>query len=128
MLRRHATVLAFLTAMGAATAPAGSAAETVTGQVIDLACYMLDKRNTVPTHTGRGYACAQACAKEGFQVGLLTSNGRVFEIIGGLAANKNAKLIAHMGEVVTIAGDVGKRDGFATIAANDLTGTATRGR
>src|SRR5262245_2232547 len=78
MLRR-ATVLAFLTALGAATAPAGSAAETVTGQVIDLACYMLDSRNTVPTHTGRGYACAQACAKEGFQVGLLTSDGHVFE-------------------------------------------------
>ena len=128
MLRSRATVLALLTAMVAATVPGVSAAETVTGQVIDLACYMLDKRNTALTHTGRGYACAQACAKEGFQVGLLTSNGQVLEIIGGLAANKNAKLIAHMGETVTIAGDVGKRDGFATISANDLTGRATRGR
>ena len=33
-----------------------------------------------------------------------------------------------MGEVVTISGDVGKRDGFATISASDVTGTATRGR
>jgi len=128
MLRSRVTVLAFLTAMAAATAPRVSAAETVTGRVIDLACYMLDKGNTAPTHAGRGYACAQACAKEGFQVGLLTSNDQVFEIIGGLAANKNAKLIAHMGEVVTISGDVGKRDGFATISANEVTGTATRGR
>ncbi len=86
-MRSRVIVLALLTAMVTSTAPRVAAVETVTGQVIDLACYMLDRKNTTPTHTGRGYACAQACAKEGFQVGLLTANGQVFEIIGGLAAN-----------------------------------------
>jgi hypothetical protein len=125
-MRSRAIVLALLTAMMTSTAPRVAAVETLTGQVIDLACYMLDRKNTTPTHTGRGYACAQACAKEGFQVGLLTANGQVFEIVGGLAANKNARLIAHMGTEVTIAGDLGKRDGFATISANDLTSRSTR--
>ena len=132
MLRNRASVLVLLTTIAAAgavsPAPAVSAAESVTGQVIDLACYMLDKKNTTPTHSGRGYTCAQACAKEGFQVGLLTSNGQVYEIVGGLAANKNAKLIAHIGERVTIAGELGKRDGFATISANDLTRTGSGSR
>ncbi|MGC4080636.1 MAG: hypothetical protein QM736_00585 [Vicinamibacterales bacterium] len=50
----------------------------------------------------------------------------MFEIVGGLAANKNAKLIAHMGTLVTIAGEIGERDGFATISASDLTPVSTR--
>ena len=130
MLTNRASVLALLTVIVAASAPAPaiSASETMTGQVIDLACYMLDRKNTTATHTGRGYTCGQACAKEGFQVGLLTSDGQVFEIVGGLAANKNAKLIAHIGEVVTIAGELGKRDGFTTISASDLTRAGSRSR
>ena len=77
----------------AATVPMRAVTETVTGQVIDLACYMLDKSNTGVTHRGRGYACAQACAKEGFQVGLVAAEGKVYSISGGLAASKNAKLV-----------------------------------
>lgn len=124
-MRSRAIVLTLLTTMVTSVAPRAAAVQTVTGQVIDLACYMLDRKNTAQTHTGRGYACARACAKEGFQVGLLTADGQVFEIVGGLAANKNEKLIAHMGTVVTIEGDVGARDGFTTISANDLAGTPT---
>ena len=92
----------------------------------DIACYMLDKANTTPTHVGRGYACAQACAKEGFQVGVLTSGGKVYEVIGGLASNKNAQLVPHMGHTVTIAGEVGNKDGFATISADSLTMGSSR--
>lgn len=128
MLSSRTAALTILTVLVMGTAPRAMGAETITGQVIDLSCYMLDRKNTAPTHTGRGYACAQACAKEGFQVGLLTSSGQVFEIVGGLAANKNAKLIAHMGAMVSISGDVGKRDGFATIAADVLTTASTRAR
>ena len=99
---------------------AASNTETVTGQVIDLACYMLDKANTTNTHRGRGYACAQACAKEGFQVGLLSSDGKVYQIAGGLAANKNAKLVPHVGHTVSITGDVGQKNGLAFVTSDDL--------
>jgi len=102
------------------SAPRLGAAERVTGQVVDLACYMLDKANTGNTHSGRGYACAQACAKEGFQVGLITADGKIYEVIGDLAANKNARLVPHVGHTVTVTGEVGKRDSFATITSNDL--------
>jgi hypothetical protein len=100
--------------------------ETVNGQVIDLACYMLDKANTSNMHRARGYACAQACAREGFQVGLLTPDGKVYQLTGGLAANKNAKLVPHLGHTVSIAGDVQEKDGIELLAADDLKMAAAR--
>ena len=53
-------------------------------------------------------------------LGLLTGDGKVYQITGGLAANKNAKLVPHMSHAVKITGDVSEKDGVATIAANDL--------
>jgi hypothetical protein len=94
--------------------------ETVTGQLIDLACYMLDKGNTANAHKGRGYNCARACAKEGFDVGLLTSDGKIYHLTGGLTADKNAKLVPHMAHTVTITGEVTEKEGETMIAASDL--------
>ena len=117
---QRAPAILVMALLGAAIAPVRAATETVTGQVVDLACYMLDKNNTGITHRGRGYACAQACAKEGFQVGVVTGDGKVYSISGGLAANKNAKLVPHMGHVVTITGDLSDKDGMKVITSNDL--------
>jgi hypothetical protein len=93
---------------------------TVTGQLIDLACYPLDKVNTGNSHKGKGYNCAQACAREGFMVGLLTSTGKVYQVTGDLAADSNAKLVPHMAHSVTITGDVTEKEGQTMIAASDL--------
>jgi hypothetical protein len=104
----------------ALTARAFANTETVTGQLIDLACYVLDKGNTGNAHQGRGYNCARACAKEGFAVGLLTSDGKIYQVTGGLAANSNAKLVPHMSDTVTITGDVTEKEGQMMIAASQL--------
>lgn len=101
-------------------APAFAGTETVTGQLIDLACYVLDKGNTGVAHRGRGYNCARACATEGFDVGLLSSDGKIYKVTGGLAANNNAKLVPHMSHTVTIIGDVSEKEGQMTIAASEL--------
>jgi len=37
---------------------------------------------------------------------LLTADGKVYQIAGGLAADKNAKLIAHVSHTVEVTGDV----------------------
>ena len=95
-------------------------AETVTGQLIDLACYSLNKEHTGNFHPGRGLICAQACAREGFAVGLLMSDGKVYQVAGGLAASNNAKLVPHMTHTVTITGGVSEKDGTTVIAAGDL--------
>ncbi len=100
--------------------PLSAKPDTVTGQLVDMACYMLDKANDGNVHRGRGYTCGQACAREGFGVGLRAPDGTVYRVVGGLAANKNAKLVPHVGDMVTITGEVGTTNGVATIAANDL--------
>jgi hypothetical protein len=97
-----------------------AATETVTGRVIDLACYGQDKANTENAHKGKGMVCAQACAKEGFAVGLLTTEGKVYRVAGGLAADNNARLVPHMAHTVTITGDVSEKDGNMVIVGNDL--------
>jgi hypothetical protein len=78
---------------------------TLSGQLIDLACYSEDKTNTGNQHKGLGLNCARACALEGFPVGLLTADGKVYRVKGELAANSNAKLVPHMGEKVVLSGE-----------------------
>jgi hypothetical protein len=95
--------------------------QTITGRLIDLACYWQDKANKGKAHTEGRMNCAAACAREGFQVGVLTENGDVYRIIGGLTADKNAKLWPHMSQTVTITGDVGEQEGNKIISANELT-------
>jgi hypothetical protein len=104
----------------ALSAPAFLKTESVTGQLIDLACYAQDKANTGNQHKNRGLICAQACAREGFPVGLLTAAGRVYQVTGSLAADSNAKLAPHMAHTVTLTGDVSEKDGQLTIAASNL--------
>lgn len=93
---------------------------TISGQLIDLACYSEDRSNTGNHHKGYGLICARACALEGFPVGLLTADGKVYRIEGGLAANSNAKLVPHMAGTVTITGETGEADGLSTITADRL--------
>jgi hypothetical protein len=94
--------------------PAFAKTETVTGQVVDQECYLREKK--VDTDK----TCAVECAKSGKPMALLTSDGKVYEITGGLAANKNEKLIAHVLHTVEITGDVSEAAGKRSIAANAL--------
>jgi hypothetical protein len=100
--------------------PSFAKTETVTGQLIDLACFHLNQGNTANAHKGKGYNCAQACAKEGFAVGILTADRKLYEVTGDLAANKNVKLVTHMAHTVTVTGDVSEKNGQMMITASDL--------
>jgi hypothetical protein len=83
-------------------------AADVTGVLVDLACYTKNKANTTNAHAGMGETCAQACAKKGGTVALVTEKGEVYEVMtmGGLAGENNAKLVPHMAHTVTLTGDV----------------------
>jgi hypothetical protein len=98
-------------------------AETVTGKVVDMACYNADKSNTGVDHKmpkGDTKDCALGCAKAGQPLALLTSDGKVYQISGSLAAEKNAKLIAHVSHTVEITGDVMNHDGKMMIMGENL--------
>jgi hypothetical protein len=94
--------------------------ETITGKLVDLSCYAVNKEQTGNAHKGKGLICGQACAREGFPVGLLTADGKVYQVTGELAAHENAKLVPHIAQTVTITGDVSEKDGLAVIAASEL--------
>ena len=106
------SVAAFVLALGA---PAFAKTATVKGQLIDQECYLTEKK------VDADKSCAVSCAKEGKAVALLTADGKVYEIAGGLAANKNAKLVDHMLHTVEITGDVLEKGGKLSIAADALT-------
>lgn len=114
------TAAAFVLALGA---PAFAKTETVTGQIVDESCYKMDKSNTGNDHKmpkGDTKDCAIGCAKAGRPLALLTSDGKVYEISGGLAANKNEKLIAHITHTVEITGDVMDHGDKMMISADAL--------
>ena len=102
--------------------PAFAATETVTGKIVDQSCYLKDKVNNagvdhkMPADVA---ACALACAKKGRPMALLTTDGKVYELGGALAANMNEKLIGHVSHTVTVTGDVTKKpDGSMAITSD----------
>ena len=114
------TVAAFVVALGV---PAFAKEETVKGKVVDMSCYNMDKSNTGADHKmpkGETKECAIACAKGGKPLALLTSDGKVYEIAGGLAADKNTKLIGHISHTVEVTGDVMDHGGKMMISADSL--------
>lgn len=97
-------------------APAFAKTETIKGEVVDQTCYMKDKKNMGASHK----ECAETCAKKGAPMALLTADGKVYQITGGLAADSNAKLVSHVAHTVEITGDVTTKDGKMMIAADSL--------
>jgi hypothetical protein len=115
------TVAAFVVALGA---PAFAKEETVKGQIVDVSCYNADKANNVGADhkmpKGDTKDCALGCAKAGRPMALLTSDGKVYVLTGGLAAEKNAKIIPHVAHTVEVTGEVTEADGKMVIAADSL--------
>jgi hypothetical protein len=119
----------FLAGLTAATlvvmlgTPAFAKTMTVKGQVVDEGCSLRDmasRKDGASKMSDAPDACAIECAKRGEPLALLTADGKVYRIGGGLAANKNAKLIAHMNHTVEITGDVAEQDGKIVISADAL--------
>jgi hypothetical protein len=98
-------VAAFILTM---VVPSVATAETLKGQIVDQACYLKDKTNNVgmdhkmPADTKD---CAVGCARQGNSLALLTADGKLYQIAGELADDKNAKLIPHISHTVEITGD-----------------------
>ena len=114
------TAAAFVLALAA---PALATTETVKGQIVDVACYKMDKSNTGKDHKmpkGDTTDCAISCAKAGRPMALLTADGKVYELAGGLAAEKNAKIVAHISHTVEVTGDVTEKDGKMIITSDAL--------
>ncbi len=100
-----------------ATTPAFARPATVSGKLVDEGCGLKEAsaKSAMPAD------CQTECAKRGEPVALVTSDGKVYRVGGGLAANKNAKLVAHMGKTVQITGEVTEAGGKRVIASDRVT-------
>ena len=107
------TAAAFVVALGA---PAFAKEATIKGEVVDQNCYTKDHAKMGDAHKD----CAVTCAKKGSPMAILTEDGKLYQITGGLAADNNAKLVAHVSHQVEVTGDVSEKDGKMMIAADSL--------
>ena len=122
-MRQFLALLAAALFISTLSAPAWAKTMTVKGQVVDEGCSLKEMGQKGGDHHEKAEEMAQCaidCAKRGEPVALLTADGKVYRITGGLAANNNAKLIPHMNHTVEITGDVTEKDGKVQIASNEL--------
>jgi phosphoserine phosphatase len=100
-----------------AVAPLPAAEVQLTGELVDQACYLKDKKaNVGVSHQD----CATRCAMKGDQVALVTDGGEVIAVTGELTADHNALLALHMSHRVVLTGEVIEKDGKKAIAATML--------
>ena len=95
-------------------------AASVTGEVIDMACYFDDGAS------GPGHAeCAKMCIASGLPVGLKTKDGTIYVLIGEQVPpgpkpaakheSLNAQLASYAAKIVTISGTIVKKRGVNVI-------------
>ncbi len=113
-----------LTALLCLTAGATFAAEkaaapadvTLTGEILDLACYI--------GHGARGpdhAACAVKCAEMGQPVGLAASDGKVYILIADHAdSSAFTKAKSMAGKKVEIKGEVAAKDGMNALTVHTV--------
>jgi hypothetical protein len=115
-MRRMFSALIASAFVAVIAAPVFAADATLTGELVDRACYLKDKKNMGADHKD----CGTTCAKKGQPVALVTSDGKLYTITGDLAADNNAKLVPHISHTVEVTGEVTEADGKASIAAKDI--------
>jgi len=54
-------------------------------------------------------------------VGIVATDGKVYQFEGGLTANNNAKIAPHLAHTVTVTGDVSEKDGMMMLSSNEVT-------
>ena len=93
----------------------------MTGKVIDLVCHGRNPANTELDHDA-GRVCAIACIKwEGNPAGILTSDGKLYQLTGGVLGKNNTKIADHIAHTVTITGNVYEKAGMTMLSADTLT-------
>jgi len=89
-------------------------AVTVTGEVLDMACY-LDHG----AHGEKHAECAKTCIESGLPVGIKSSDGKVYLIIGEHKP-LNKELAAYAAKTITVKGKLVSRDGINMIANAEI--------
>lgn len=85
---------------------------TLTGEVLDLYCYMEHPESA----TGAEHAkCAQGCISKGLPIGFMAADGTVYLIIGKEHESASTAVAAFVGKKSTITGFVKESKGMKAI-------------
>jgi hypothetical protein len=106
-----ATLVAFTTGLAIAQETEKSSGQeaTVTGEVIDMSCY-LDHGATGEKHA----ACAKKCIASGLPVGIKANDGNTYLLIGDHKP-LNSELADDAAKTITVKGKLASRDGISMI-------------
>jgi hypothetical protein len=100
-------------ALAVVAVPASAAPTTVKGEVVEVSCPLL---NGAVGH-GLGHRqCAIDCARTGAQMGIMTSDGTIYDITGKYAARNNALLLRYIAQQVEATGVVTMQNGDRMMA------------
>ncbi len=98
----------------AAVTSAYAAAESVTGELVTVMCVAKNgDKGQGPAHVD----CAIDCAKKGYPLAILTSDGSLYRVTGALTTDNNAKLQPLLAATVTATGEVAVDGSERTIDA-----------
>lgn len=92
-----------------------AAKDTVTGEVVDLACYM--------GHDAKGkdhQQCAKTCIQKGLPVGLLTEKGDIYLAVGENHKKANDMLADKASQTITVVGDVSEKGGTKMVTIHEI--------
>ena len=106
----------FLSAASAASFGQEKKATTISGEVLDMACY------SASGASGEGHkSCAASCIKGGSPMGLLTSDGKVYLIVENHdKKDAYAEAQKHAGEKITATGTLSERGGLKAIIVDEV--------
>jgi len=112
-MKRAAMVIAVagMLGMGGGSVRSAETADvTLTGEVVDLHCYVT-RGAAGPDHAG----CANACIGRGVTPGFLADDGRVFVLLGGRPFSVKDQIAGLAGEKVTLTGTPVERGGMRAL-------------
>lgn len=89
---------------------------SVKGEVVDLACYLADGKKKGETHE----ACAHECINAGNPVGLLTSGGKLYLLLGRDMKPANDQLAPYAAKQVRIKGKKCSRGEMAGVIVESI--------
>ena len=106
----------FLCAASSASFGQEKKTTTITGEVLDMACY------SASGASGEGHkSCAASCIKGGAPMGLLTSDGKVYLIVENHdKKDAYAEAQKHAGEKITAIGTLSDRGGLQAIIVDEV--------
>jgi hypothetical protein len=123
-MKRSLWLVLALTLVVAALASAGeeakkekAAAVTLTGEVLDLYCYMEHPESA----TGADHAkCAKGCISKGLPIGFLAADGTIYLIIGKDHESASTLVADWVGKKSTISGFVKEQKGLKAIELQSI--------